>query len=397
MGFKGGHSPRINKTLISLKVVVFFVISGLTALHVLHATKPLLLGLNFSEYRTISIVAPLVSILGPMIAGPWADRLAAKNPNGFGRTLRILTAVFLLLAALIYACLFAVPEVERKPAHMQNVSFSCEANGASIFQQQCSENGTCHSWEQKVGRVNLTRCTYMCLNPNNPEEMHSNGPRETPTLPPFTGQSSEYSDYDDEAGSATTETTRSRRHTEEANSAGVEQLSAEVKRSRRQTKGIIPVRDFVPPPHLCLTQRNEQGQPLVKSCHVFTTDTPNIVLDAVMGAEMNLTKNNDTQGWCQYPLEGIQCSIPDQQITLMRRQIHGCIPIVSCLIAHPYDGKDSVLADTECVKVNGNVGDTLLGYWLIRLLGDIFPMAALTLLNTAIVIAVRETSEGRGE
>jgi len=37
------------------------------------------------------------------------------------------------------------------------------------------------------------------------------------------------------------------------------------------------------------------------------------------------------------------------------------------------------------------------GYTTIRLIGDIFPMAALTLLNTAIVIAVRETSEGRGE
>lgn len=38
-----------------------------------------------------------------------------------------------------------------------------------------------------------------------------------------------------------------------------------------------------------------------------------------------------------------------------------------------------------------------MGYTTIRLIGDIFPMAALTLLNTAIVIAVRETSEGRGE
>lgn len=40
---------------------------------------------------------------------------------------------------------------------------------------------------------------------------------------------------------------------------------------------------------------------------------------------------------------------------------------------------------------------TLNGYFTIRAIGDIFPLAALTLLNTAIVIAVRETSEGRGE
>lgn len=36
-------------------------------------------------------------------------------------------------------------------------------------------------------------------------------------------------------------------------------------------------------------------------------------------------------------------------------------------------------------------------YTIVRILGDILAMAALTLLNTAIVIAVRETSEGRGE
>jgi len=53
-----------------------------------------------------------------------------------------------------------------------------------------------------------------------------------------------------------------------------------------------------------------------------------------------------------------------------------------------------VLADRQ---TTGNVDSILAGYTIIRLLGDIFAMASLTLLNTAIVIAVRETSEGRGE
>lgn len=71
-----------------------------------------------------------------------------------------------------------------------------------------------------------------------------------------------------------------------------------------------------------------------------------------------------------------------------------CKPIIECLLVDPYHGDNSVLSDRQ---TTGNVEETLLGYTIIRLLVDIFAMASLTLLNTAIVIAVRETSEGRGE
>ncbi|XP_030560945.1 uncharacterized protein LOC115762747 [Drosophila novamexicana] len=401
MGYKSGQSPRINKTLITLKLVVFFIISGLTALHILHATKPLLLGLNFSEYRTISIVAPFVSILGPLVAGPWADRLAAKNPNGFGRTLRRLTAVFLLLAALIYAFLFAVPEVAREPEQKPDVSFGCDGNGAFIFQKLCN-NGTCHDWEHKTGSVKLTHCTYSCLNPNNHENMYQFWLGEVPTAAPSTEQSSEF-DYGEDLESATTEKYRPKRQLNladlPADSAGLELISSEVAgRAKRQVKS-GPKKVYVEPPHLCLTERNEKGENIVKNCHVYTQDTPNIVVHADMGAAMTDTKTNETEGWCQYPLEGIQCNIPAQQVKYMKDLMNGseCKPVIECMIVDAYDGKDSVLADSECVTTTGNVEDTLIGYTIIRLLGDIFAMASLTLLNTAIVIAVRETSEGRGE
>ncbi|KAM8710107.1 hypothetical protein ACLKA7_016840 [Drosophila subpalustris] len=401
MGFKSGSSPRINKTLISLKLVVLLVISGLTALHILHATKPLLLGLNFSEYRTISIVAPFVSILGPLIAGPWADRLAAKNPNGFGRTLRFLTATFLVLAAVINAVLFAVPDVVRETAQKPQVSFGCDGNGAYIFQKLCA-NDTCKAWDRKEGSVKLTRCTYSCLNPNFHENMYQFWLGDTATSAPSTDQSSDFGDYEEDAPSATTEKLQatSRLDVAElpADSAGVEVDSSEVDRSKRQAKGQAK-KVYVEPPHLCVTERNEQGADLVKNCHVYTQDTPNIVMHAVMGAALNEPVTNETAGWCQYPVEGIKCNIPAQQVKYMRdlKKDSSCRPIIECLIVEPYSGKDSVLADSECVTTIGNVEDTLVGYTIIRLLGDIFAMASLTLLNTAIVIAVRETSEGRGE
>lgn len=46
------------------------------------------------------------------------------------------------------------------------------------------------------------------------------------------------------------------------------------------------------------------------------------------------------------------------------------------------------------------VGDAELTFWLyllIRSVGDLFAAAAITLLNTAIIIATRETSSGRGD
>ncbi|KAH8305265.1 hypothetical protein KR018_008418 [Drosophila ironensis] len=402
MGFIAERKPRVNKTLISLKFVVFFVISGLAALHVLHATKPLLLGLTFSEYRTITIIAPFVSILGPLIAGPWADRLAARNPNTFGRTLRVLTAVFLLISALIYAFLFAVPDVSRADAHEPLVSFGCDASGGFLFQERCGANATCSRWDQKEGSINLTRCTYSCQNPKLYEPLYVAWLAEVPTLAPSTEQSSEF-DYDDEGSLAVTESMRQKRsadNSDPADSAGVEALSSEATghRAIRQVK-TAPKKVYVQPPHICLTQKNDQGQDIVKHCHAYTEEKTSVLMDAVMGAAISSEDlNDDYDGWCQYPLAGFQCNIPEEQVQYMKALKNGtsCKPMIECQVVNPYHDK-SVLSDSECVNTIGSVEDTLVGYTIIRLLGDIFPMAALTLLNTAIVIAVRETSEGRGE
>ncbi|XP_034481768.1 uncharacterized protein LOC117787367 [Drosophila innubila] len=395
MGLKGGSSPRINKTLISLKVVVFLVISGLTALHILHSIKPILMGFNFSEYRTISIVAPFVSILGPLIAGPWADRLAAKNPNGFGRTLRFLTAIFLVLSALIYAILFAVPNVVRESALKPNVSFGCDDNGAFVF-QKLPTNDTCNAWDRRSGSIKLTNCTYSCLNLNFKENIYQLWSGDLASLVlPSTEQSSEF-DYEDDVPSATTEKLQTSSQVDvselPADSAGVETVSSEMFRSKRQVKGHAD-KVMVEPPHLCFVERNENGMDLVKNCHVYTQDTSNILMNVVMGAALNKPKTNETDGWCQYPVEDIKCNIPEKQLEYMREK-SSCKPIIECQIADPYKEEDAVLADRQ---TTGNVDEILAGYTIIRLLGDIFAMASLTLLNTAIVIAVRETSEGRGE
>ncbi|XP_017490274.1 PREDICTED: uncharacterized protein LOC108378491 [Rhagoletis zephyria] len=302
--------PRINRSLISLKVVVFFVISGITALHVLHATKPLLLGLNFSEYRRISIIAPFVSILGPLIAGPLADRLAAKNATNFGRILRFLTALFLILAVIVYACLFAISEVQREEARRPLVSFGCDSHGAVIFQERCSKEATCHHWKGKVGNVNLTRCTYTCQDPTKYENMYTPWFEGVPTPLPSTEHSSEF-DYEDESVATSTETYRRRRAIAGGSAEyGGELLSAEVQqqqqragRAARDVGEGTPTKIYVEPPHLCLTQRTDSGETVVKNCHVYTHDTNNIVVNSVLRAADNSNENDThSEEWCKYPL-----------------------------------------------------------------------------------------------
>lgn len=70
-------------------------------------------GLTLSEARIISIVAPIVALLGPLIVGPLADMLAAKAggnaKNKFGKYMRIMIAITLVLAAFFYLLLLSVP------------------------------------------------------------------------------------------------------------------------------------------------------------------------------------------------------------------------------------------------------------------------------------------------
>lgn len=47
--------------------------------------------------------------------------------------------------------------------------------------------------------------------------------------------------------------------------------------------------------------------------------------------------------------------------------------------------------------VHNNSGTTYWTYLLIRAIADIFPVSIIVLLNTAIIIATRETSTGRSE
>lgn len=49
------------------------------------------------------------------------------------------------------------------------------------------------------------------------------------------------------------------------------------------------------------------------------------------------------------------------------------------------------------LQLEGDIDVTYWSYLLIRSIADIFPVSIIVLLNTAVIIATRETSTGRSE
>lgn len=127
---------EVNSSLIGLKCVLFLFFGGkllvqlfaffLHSIHLFsvpalgslfpflpdHMTK---LGLSKDEFTTISIVSPLVAVLGPLIVGPVADRLAGgfggASRSKSGKYLRVMISICLVFATIFYWLLITIPPI----------------------------------------------------------------------------------------------------------------------------------------------------------------------------------------------------------------------------------------------------------------------------------------------
>jgi len=101
----------------------------------LHMTK---VGLSIENVRFVSMVSPAVAILGPLIAGPIADKLAGHQINNdkssTGRYLRVMIAVACIFSALFYSLLMLVPTVDRAlpSGKGPDLKFNCDWRGAMV-------------------------------------------------------------------------------------------------------------------------------------------------------------------------------------------------------------------------------------------------------------------------
>ncbi|XP_063530497.1 uncharacterized protein LOC134741590 [Cydia strobilella] len=343
-----------NKNLITLKCVLFCFLAGVGCIFPflpLHMTEGGA-GLSRGEARLISAVAPCVALLGPAILGHLIDKLSigrgatsGGGPSGSGRLLRIVTATCLILGAIFYTLLLAVPYTNRGNAPRPIVWFSCDENGAYVTQDKCSEGRQCHYVsEEKRGVLALGLCEYGCGDANMTWVRTVYPTTSTPINIPnmwnkyfnFTQVVSDDDDYD--------------------------------------------IQEH--PPHLCI-----DGQ-----CHVYMNYKSRMVVPMAIQPYDELYDDNNTD-YCSYRIGGASCTVPPGRVP----DGEDCIPTVRCQVLDPYDEKNSIMDHAECKVYTGDPTATFWTYFVIRILSDIWPTAALALLGTACVIATRETSIGRGD
>lgn len=323
----------------------------------------LAIGLNKDESRIISIIAPLVAILGPCIIAPVADKIASRNGASYGRFLRIIGSLCMVIAAILYLALMFVPTLVRYETRRPLVSFACDLDGGVIYQERCTEESTCYHWqEEKVGSLILTNCSYTCQKPTEFESLYNSW---TKGAPPINEISSELDDDYDE-------------------------LTGSDERSKRD----VEYKPLVEPPHICRTSDNK-----ISHCYVYTDDTNSITVGATLNSAINQENDTHSAEWCKYPLNGFQCNIPEPQKVWMKLYMNTsqCNPMIECEVYDPYDSPGSVLAESQCIKVIGDVDLTFWLYLILRSLADTFAIIVVVILSAAIIVATRETSTGRGD
>lgn len=274
---KPKKKPLIIKNLIFLKLVLFLFYGGLGCIFFFLPLHMIGKGLNREEAQLISVIAPFVSIIGPLIVGPLCDKLAAKK-TATGFHLRLIGTITILLSALFYSLLLVVPYLGRFNNESPQVAFGCDADGAILFQQRIKHQPSCHSWEKpKIGDFILTNCSYTCHEPDNFEKMYK------PWASPYvsTESSNESDDYDDAANYTDV----------------VENKSTEKNKIKQKSEeSILPPR--VPYPHLCI--KSSENKPSL--CHAFTESNQHIILNGALGAAINAENKTHKADWCKYPL-----------------------------------------------------------------------------------------------
>lgn len=307
-------------------------------------------GLNYEESRIISIIAPLISVIGPLTVGIWADKLASRKGPQTGKYLRVLIAVCMLGAALFYAILLAVPTLQRWEARRPQVSFACDEDGAMIFQERCTDEKTCYHWKkEKAGSLLLTNCSYTCQTPSKFENLYKPWLDGSPSPPVEETMASLLAEPSTASRSGKGATTPS------AESISVEDYLDDSESPAGKTRFNANVQDKLnQPPHICQTAEDSSE---TTTCHVYTRDAHVITINAKLRGATNQENETHSAEWCRYPLDGFMCHIPPRQAKYMADQrttnISKCIPNVECEVYEPYDSPNSILADSQCVKVGG--------------------------------------------
>lgn len=149
----------------------FEFLSGMGCLFPFLPLHMLAVGLDTEDGKIISIISALVATLGPLVAGPLADKLAGRQGSNSrastGKYLRVMITLTCILAAVFYLALLLVPKIDRLENISQDsdppVKLSCDRHRAIIIKDRCKVPATCHRWDDiKSGIIRLRNCRFNC-------------------------------------------------------------------------------------------------------------------------------------------------------------------------------------------------------------------------------------------
>ncbi|XP_054267611.1 uncharacterized protein LOC128989669 [Macrosteles quadrilineatus] len=333
----------VNLNLISLKCLLFLFFGGLGCLIPALWQAGYKVGLHADELYLVSIVAPMVALIGPLVAAPLADRLgvpAQGSTARYGRYMRSMLVVVTLLGGVFYTALLYVPQVSRLHERNPAVSFLCSPEGSVVMQDQCQEL-PCYNWpSDNRGTLFLSSCRYVCGDgPISPGGFFST-PAPNNTSDEDYGETSE------------------------------EEIEEEDPRVKRDITADMP--------HLCFEQN---GQSV---CHVYTEYSKQLPINVTLAPSLPPL---DPSHWCSYNiLDKITCKQPTLAPS---HQSENCS--VVCDLDDPYNNSQSLLLESECRHTFGDPQFTFWSFLLLRSVADIFPTTAIALLAACLVVASRES------
>ncbi|XP_063979301.1 uncharacterized protein LOC135163637 isoform X2 [Diachasmimorpha longicaudata] len=371
----GPERKLVNLNLISLKCLLFLFFGGMGCLFPFLPLHMVKVGLTLEEARLVSMISPAIAIIGPLIVAPVADKLASrqgKKPST-GRYLRVMIAIACFLSAVFYSLLLLVPIVERieLPKEMRpTLKFACDREGATIFQERSSEFSTCYNWtsDSRVCGILLRNCHYEC----------------PPTVPIRQSIRNRVVNLEERQVGLELEPTRnfSVKPLHLTNDE-IEWRKKDPHNGLDSPKQRRYVSAEKAPPHLCFDNGNE------RVCHVYTNASKSLSIHASFQVASNARERGD---WCAYPIAESHCRIPNDLETLYNGSC-----TVECDLLDPSMLQGSIDTENQCSQVAGDPDMTFWMYIIIRSIADIFPTAAVALIDAAVVIATRETSCGRGD
>ncbi|XP_076231800.1 uncharacterized protein LOC143177626 isoform X2 [Calliopsis andreniformis] len=366
----------INTNLLSLKLLLFLFFGGMGCLFPFLPLHMVKMGLSIDQIRMISMISPAVAILGPLIAGPIADKLAGhqgrNDKSSTGRYLRVMIAIACMLSAVFYVFLLIIPTVDRiePPSDRRpGLKFNCDQSGAVVLQERCKDRKSCHKWsdDNRVGSLVLEGCNYACY-PIGSKRWRTDDADGATT----SGTTDPNIDVFDGSGETTVIPLENEMYAQE---------QEESKKTRRYAMVDNE------PPHLCF----KEGDNVV--CHVYTEYSGSLSVNATLEQALN---NESSRDWCAYPLSDyFACRIPPELEARMAEVYQSCF--IECDLVDPYTLPDSVFIESQCQQGEDWSHLVFWTYLAIRSAADIFPTTVVALIDAAVVIATRETSCGRGD